>query len=250
MRAERDGGVLTLTLGRPRKLNAMNADEWRALHANLRAAGDDEDLRVVVLRAEGRAFCAGNDIDAMAACRTRAEARAYFLDTMLPAFEAMATSPLPVVAGVGGPALGGGVELVQFCDLVVAARSATFALPEVRVGVWPTVFLGAAPWTGQRRLGQRLALTAEPLTADDALSAGLVTHLADDGDLDRALADVVRSISEGDRNAVAYSKRFANRALVDDGLPAVRAALETLIERTMFTPAYEQGVARFARRHG
>jgi isohexenylglutaconyl-CoA hydratase len=249
VRAERDGAVLTLTLGRPHKLNAMNAEEWRALRSNLRRAEGDEESRVVVLRGEGRAFCAGNDIDAMAACRTRAEAREYFLDTMLPAFEALATSPLPVVAGVGGMALGGGVELVQFCDLAVAARSATFRLPEVRVGVWPTVFLGAAPWIGQRRLGQRMALSAAPLTAEEALSAGLVTHLAGDGELDHALREVALSVAEGERAAVAHSKRFANRALVECGLPAVRAALETLVEQTMFTPAYERGVAGFASRH-
>lgn len=248
MRAVRDGDVLTLTLGRPHKLNAMNADEWRDLHGHIRVAEDDEAIRVIVLRGEGRVFCAGNDIRAMAECRTRAQARAYFIDTMLPAFAAMAISPLPIVAEVGGPALGGGVELVQFCDLAVAARSATFRLPEVRVGVWPTVFVGAAPSISLRRLAQRMALTTEPLTAEEALAAGLVTHVADDADLAATVARAARGAADGARDAVAWTKRFANRALIDDGLSAVRAALEALIEQTMFTPEYDQGVAGFTDR--
>lgn len=248
MRAVRDGRVLSLTLGRPEKLNAMNAREWRDLHAAIREAEDDEALGAVVLRAEGRAFCAGNDLTAMARCRTRAQARDYFLDTMLPAFTAMATSPLPIIAEVGGMALGGGVEVVQFCDLAVAARSATFRLPEVRVGVWPTVFAGAAPWVGQRRLAQRLALTTEPLTAEEACAAGLVTHVVDDAELPAATAEIARGVAEGARGSVAQAKRFANRALVEHGLPAVREALETLIEQTMFTADYEKGVAGFTGR--
>ncbi|MBC6456515.1 enoyl-CoA hydratase/isomerase family protein [Actinomadura sp. HBU206391] len=248
MRTVRDGHLLTLTLGRPDKLNAMNAPEWRALHAAVRKAEDDEGVRVIVLRAEGRAFCAGNDLTAMAECRTRAQARAYFLDTMLPAFAAMATSPLPIIAEVGGMAIGGGVELIQFCDLAVAARSATFRLPEVRVGVWPTVFAGAAPSLGQRRLAQVLALTTEPLTAEQARAAGLVTHVVDDAELAEATAEVARGVANGARAAVGHTKRFANRELIEHGLPAVRAALEVMIEQTMFTPEYEHGVAGFTGR--
>lgn len=250
MRVDRDGGVHTVTFGRPEKLNAMNAAQWRELHAALRAAEADDDARVVVLRAEGRAFCAGNDIEAMAACRTRAEARSYFVDTMLPAFEALATTPLPVVAAVGGMTLGGGVEIVQFCDLAVAARSATFRLPETRVGVWPTVFAGAAPYVGQRRLTQTMAIAGATLSAAEAKDGGLVTHVAPDAELDAAVADVVAEVTAGSRAAVAYTKRFANRALVDEGLPAVRAALHELVDHTMGTPEYEHLVSGFTGRKG
>ncbi|WP_243716245.1 enoyl-CoA hydratase/isomerase family protein [Actinomadura darangshiensis] len=244
----RDGRLVTLTLGRPNKLNAMDADEWRALHHHIRAAEDDQNVHAIVLRAEGRAFCAGNDIAAMSACRTRAQARAYFLDTMLPAFTAMATTPLPIIAEVGGMALGGGVELVQFCDLAVAARSATFRLPELRVGVWPTVFAGAAPYLGQRRLAQRLALTARPISAEEAREADLITHVADDADLTATVAEIAAEVTAGARGATGQAKRFANRALVEQGLPAVRAALETMVEQTMFTAEYEAGVSGFTGR--
>lgn len=248
MRVDHDGAVHHVTLGRPEKLNAMNAEQWRQLHAALRAAEADDDARAVVIRAEGRAFCAGNDIEAMAGCRNRAEARAYFLDTMLPAFELMATTPLPVVAAVGGMALGGGVEIVQFCDLVVAAESATFRLPETRVGVWPTVFAGAAPSLGQRRLTQTMAIAGATLSAADARAAGLVTHVAPDAELDAAVADVVAGVTAGGRAAVAYTKRFANRGLVTDGLPAVRAALEDLVDHTMGTSEYQELVRGFTGR--
>jgi enoyl-CoA hydratase/carnithine racemase len=244
----RDGPVRTLTLDRPGKLNAMDAAQWRALHTALREAEADEETRVVVLRGEGRAFCAGNDIAAMAACRQRAEARAYFVDTMLPAFEAMATSPLPIVARVDGLALGGGAELVLFCDLAVAASTAAFELPETRVGVWATVFLGAAPYAGVQRLARTLALTGSRLSAADANAAGLVTHVAEPQDVDGTVRRVAEEITRGGRHAVASSKRFANRALVHDGLPAVRAALEELVEHTLFGEEYERGVGAFLSR--
>jgi len=245
VKIDRDGPITVLTLSRPAKLNAMDAAEWSALHEAIREAEGDPEVRSLLLRGSGRAFCAGNDIDAMRALRTRAEAERYFLDGMLPAFAAMAESPLPIVAEVHGDALGGGLELVQFCDIVLAADSARFALPEARIGVWATVFLGAAPHLGQHRIAKDLSLTAEPVSAADALHGGLVSRVVPAADLADAARTTALAAARNGPEALAHSKRFANRALLEHGLPAVRDALRTLIRHTLFGAECAEGVDSF-----
>lgn len=245
MKSEVLGSVLHLTLDRPESLNALNTDQWTQLLEQLRAAEDDPAIRVVLLSAEGRVFCAGNDIKETSRFAGKRDARTYFLDLMVPALAALASSRLPIVAAAHGMALGAGLELLQFCDVVVAGESCRFQLPETRIGLWATVYLGSASYSTDRRTSQYLALTAEPISAPDALRAGLITAVVPDEQLwDEALS-VAETIARNAPAAVAVSKAFANRTLVNEGLPVVRDALTSLIEHTIFEPEGQEGVASF-----
>lgn len=241
----RDEGVVTFTLNRPHKRNALNSDSWSGILDELRKAEADPTVRVVVIRSEGPVFCAGNDIKESEAFPTASDAKRYFHDTMVPAMEAMARSPLPIIAAVHGPAMGGGFELVQFCDIVIAAESAWFQLPETRLGLWATVFVGATHGLGLRRAAMELALTAEPYSAQQASESGLITRVVPDA----ALADEVARTAEGlltkGRDAIANSKRYANRALIREGLVAVRDALEEHCNVTIFSADGIEGVNAF-----
>src|SRR5699024_9002277 len=132
----------------------------------------------------------------------------YFITGMLPTFRAIATSALPVIAVVEGSALGGGVELATWSDIVIATETATFALPEAGIGVWATVYLGAMPSASNRRLGARLALVGDTLGHQEAKQLGLATYAVTTDELDQTLIDVLDGIRTSGPEALARSKRW------------------------------------------
>lgn len=245
MKSETLGPIRHLILDRPESLNALNTAQWTALLRELRSAEDDPGIRVILLSAEGRAFCAGNDIKESSRFSGKSEARAYFLDLMVPALAALATSRLPIVAAAHGMALGAGLELLQFCDVVVASESCRFQLPETRIGLWATVYLGSASYSTDRRMSQYLALSAAPITAAEAHRAGLVTSVVPDNQVWDSALTIAETIAGNAPEAVAISKAYANRTLVNEGIPVVRDALNSLIERTIFAPEGLEGIRSF-----
>ncbi len=245
MRVSTDGAVRLLTLNRPNKLNALNTAAWSDLLRELRAAEADGAIRVILLRAEGRVFCAGNDITETSRFAGPSEARAYFLDLMVPTLAALASSRLPVIAEAHGMALGAGLELLQFCDVVLAAESCRFQLPETRIGLWATVFLGSASYTSNRRMTQYLALTGEAISAQQAVDAHLVTRVVPDDEIEDAGLHTAHIIAGRAPRATAVSKRFANHTMLTESLPVVREALTQLIADTLFSSEGREGVASF-----
>jgi enoyl-CoA hydratase/carnithine racemase len=187
---ERDAALAVVTLNRPRKLNAMGHGFWPELRQVLAELEADAALRCVIITGAGdKAFSAGGDIASLAELGDVVDRRAYQQDAMR-TFMAVEQSPLPIIAAVNGYAFGGGCELAMHCDLIVAGEGATFAQPEVRVGIMP----GAG---GTQRLvravgkfrAMKMLLTGEPVSARDALAMGLASEVvADEQVFDRALA--------------------------------------------------------------
>ena len=209
--------VLVLTLSRPRAKNALNAELMEDLRLALAQAAQQEFVRAVVVTGQGGNFCAGADISAFDNFRTaplvgdRSSCGQLFWDEL-------SSFPKPVIAAVEGYALGGGCELALACDIVVAAESAKFGLPEVKLGVIP----GAGGTQNLiRSVGKAAAmqmlLTGAPITADDARKMGLASTLcAEDQALEVALK-IGHTISENSPTAVALAKNAALAAL-DTGL--------------------------------
>ena len=191
----RSGVVLTLTLDRPDQLNALTDELSDALASELEAAATDDDLRVVVIRGAGRAFCAGADI-AGADAPMQLDVRA--LDRANRIVRALTRLDKPVVAAVHGPAAGVGCSIALACDLAVAAESSTFLLAFARIGLMPDGGSSAsvAASIGRAR-AMRMALLAEPLTGREAYDVGLVSHLADDDAFEVVVADVVARLAAG-----------------------------------------------------
>jgi enoyl-CoA hydratase len=195
--SQRIGYVTVLTMNRPDALNALNRELMRELNTALEHADADPEVGCVVITGEGRAFCAGADVSELDG--------ATVTDTLAPdgfarqPFELLARYRKPVIAAVGGLALGGGCELALASDIVVAAESAKFGLPEVKLGLMP----GAG---GTQRLvhaigkakAMRLLLTGDMFTAADALTAGLIAEVVPDGE---HLAASVRLAERIARNA-------------------------------------------------
>lgn len=161
--------VAEITINRPEKSNALNAGVRKGLFAAIKRANDDDNCRVVILTGAGnRAFCAGADLVEMAATAASLPPKDF-----TPFIRRNVDLDKPIIAAVNGPAIAGGFHLVQTCDLVIASRTATFAIMEARRG---RGFPWAIPLTRQlpRRIMVELLITAEPITADRAYDLGFV----------------------------------------------------------------------------
>jgi methylglutaconyl-CoA hydratase len=208
LRVERDGDLLRITLARPERRNAFNAELIADLHE---AFSDVGDARVVVLAGDGESFCAGADVEWQRSSIDLSEEEnvqdALRLFRML---EAVDSCPAPVVARVQGYALGGGSGLVACADVVVAAPEATFGFTEVRLGIIPAVispFVFAKIGTGAAR---RFFLTGERFDAQTAVRIGLVHEVA--ADLDEAVDRIAGEILKSGPEATRAAKRLAREA--------------------------------------
>lgn len=158
-------GVLTLTLNRPERFNPLSREMIAAIQAELDAIASDASVRVVILAAAGRGFCAGHDLKEMRAHTEDASWEQELFDACSQMMIALTEIPQPVIARVHGIATAAGCQLVSMCDLAVAAETATFAMPGVNIGVFcSTPAVGVVRNIGRKRAMEML-LTGEPIGA-------------------------------------------------------------------------------------
>ena len=243
-----DRGVLTLTLDRADKRNALNAELIDALHAALDRVDLDAAVRVVVIRGAGKDFCAGADLAELLASADRAldenELAARRLGLL---FERIRLLPKPVIAAVHGRALAGGAGLATACDLVVAGASSQLGYPEIERGFVPAMVMTIL----RRLVGERVAFdlvaTGRVLGAEEARQLGLVTRVVgDDRVADEADAIALR-MAAGSATALALTKRLFYDL---DGLSfADGIALGARVNAAArATPDFQQAIARFLER--
>lgn len=217
-------GVATLTLNRPQAHNALNAAMIAELSAAAAQLGCDPAVRVVVLAAAGRSFCAGGDIgwfrDTLALDRAGRVVQSAALGHM---FEALAALPKPLIGRIHGAAYGGGVGMVSVCDLAIGADTARFGLTEVRLGLIPA---NISPHV-VNRIGPARAratmLSGALFGADRALRIGLLDDCAPEAALDAAIDATVAAHLQAPPGAVAATKRLIADVFTTD--PAERVEL-------------------------
>src|SRR6516164_507546 len=182
--SSRDGGVARVTLNRPDRFNPLSSAMIAALQAEADAIAADPDVRVVVLAAHGRGFCAGHDLKEMRAHVGDKGWPRQLFDDCSRMMLALTRLPQPVIARVQGIATAAGCQLVSMCDLAVAAETATFALPGVNIGVFcSTPAVGVSRNIARKRVMEML-LTGRPIDSATALSWGLVNRVVPDSRLD------------------------------------------------------------------
>ncbi len=201
------GPLVTLTLNRSERFNPLSSPMIAALQAQLDAVAGDDTVRVVVLAAAGRGFCAGHDLREMRSHAGDDTWQRRLFDDCSRMMLTLTRLPQPVIARVHGIATAAGCQLVSMCDLAVAADTATFALPGVNIGVFcSTPAVGVARNVGRKR-AMELLLTGQPVDARTALAWGLVNRVVPAEALDaevKALADLIVARSAA---AVALGKR-------------------------------------------
>jgi methylglutaconyl-CoA hydratase len=201
-------GILTLTLNRPDKRNALSASMLEELSRGLERAELDAEVRVVAIRGAGKDFCAGADLDELLASadRSPAENEAAAL-TLGNVFIRMRRLPKPVVAIIHGRALAGGAGLATGCDIVVARESARMGYPEIQRGFVPAMVMTMLRRAVGEKLAFDLAATGRVLTATEAAGAGLVSRVIPDSEFEPAVSEVLRGLAGAGGSAMALTKR-------------------------------------------
>lgn len=234
-----DNGVVTVTLNRPEVHNAFNEIVIGDLTEALKKAGEEKSARVVVLRGNGKSFCAGGDLNWM---RRMADYNhkqnvedAMRLGTLL---KTLNNLPKPTIGLIHGNAFGGGVGLAACCDITIAEETAQFCLSEVRIGIIPSVI---APYViaamGQNQ-SRRYFLTAERFDGKTAERVGLIDEAVPVGKLDEACENLIAELWNGAPGAQARGKKLI---LDIFGKPIDDAVIQHTVEQIAEARASEEG---------
>lgn len=227
------GPIATVTLDRPELHNAFNEVVIEELSTAFKALGADGGVRAIVLRSEGRSFCAGADIHWMKRMADFTfEENIADATAMADMLRAIRECPKPVIARVHGAAIGGGVGLVAACDVAVAVRSAVFCLSEVKLGIVPAVI---SPYVIEKigaGAARRYALTAERFGADEARRIGLVSEVVDSSEeLDALVGGLADHIRSNGPEAIAVCKQVLSRVTGRDWDDVTEATVRFIAER-------------------
>ncbi len=238
---DQDGHVVTLTLRRPEARNAINGDVAEQLEAALDRYEADDQAWVAILTGEGTVFCAGADLKEIAAGNARR------LSTKRGGFAGfvMRERTKPVIAAINGPAHAGGCEITLACDLVVAADNANFAVPEVKRAL---IAAAGALWRLPRAVGPAKAaemiMTGDPISASEALEAGLVNQVVPGAQLLTAARALADRIAVNAPLAVQASRMVSVQAFDLDIAEMAKASGQAM-QQMMGTDDFKEGPRAF-----
>jgi enoyl-CoA hydratase/carnithine racemase len=243
LRTEDGPGVLRLTLNRPKQFNALSEEMMEALLGEIRRAGQDPSVRVVVIAGSGKAFCAGHDLKEMSATPVVDYYRGLFAECselML----AVQRIPQPVIARVHGVATAAGCQLVAMCDLAVAAIEARFAVSGIQVGLFCSTPSVALSRNVGRKQAFEMLVTGDFIGAEEAKARGLVNRVVPADQLDAEIAKIAASIVDKPAVAIAMGKSQFYRQLESRIEVAYALASETMASN-MMEEAAQEGVRAF-----
>ncbi|HEX7643718.1 MAG TPA: enoyl-CoA hydratase/isomerase family protein [Burkholderiaceae bacterium] len=206
---ERKGHTATVQLNRPEMRNAFNEHSIAELTDAFRTLGANDEVRAVVLAAQGTAFCAGADLNWMKkmAAYTHEENRADAAQ-LAEMLYAMYTCPKPIVARVQGDCYAGGMGLVSVCDIAVAVEEANFCLSEVKLGLIPATISPYVIKAMGENAARRYFLTAERFSATEAQRIGFVHQVVKSDALDETVGEILRQLCNASPHAVREAKRL------------------------------------------
>lgn len=239
----RDGGLATVTLNRPEKLNAFDKAMWQALTADIRALSADESVRAIVLTGAGSAFCPGADISEFASQRgSPAQAHAYGR-IMDEAYAALRSCPHPLVARIRGACTGVGMIVALLCDLRISGESGRFGAPVSRLGLaMPLSEFAILFEEVGKAAALEIVLEARVFDAREALAKGIVQRVVGEEALDEAVAETLGRISAGAPLVHRWHKSFARR-LAAGGAPTGDEIADSY--QSFATADYREGIAAF-----
>ncbi|NMM26419.1 MAG: enoyl-CoA hydratase [Glaciimonas sp.] len=239
----RSGGIVTLTLNRAAQFNALSEQMMDALQAALEAVAQDATVRVVVLAAEGRAFCAGHDLKQM-----RATSELGYYQTLFTQCSKLMLTiqqlPQPVIARVQGIATAAGCQLVAMCDLAVASSAARFAVSGINLGLFCATPSVALSRNVSRKQALEMLLTGDFIDAQTAMARGLINRVVAPEQLDAEIARLTAGILTKPAVAVAMGKQLFYQQL-EMGIDAAYQLAGQTMACNMMDPAAQEGVQAF-----
>lgn len=243
-----DGAIARITLNRPEKRNALNEELIAELKDTLALAAEEKQVRVVLLTGAGQDFCAGADLAAFDRAATEG-----VLDHLATAreladlFLAIRNHPKPVVSAVQGRALAGGCGLATSCDLVLAAESALFGYPEVKIGFIPAMVMAILRRSVSEKRAFELLAIGDPIGTMEALRIGLINRMFPDHEFKSNVEMYVEALAMKSASALSLTKSLLYHI---DGMTfgaAIEAGARANALARM-TDAAKLGIARFARK--
>jgi enoyl-CoA hydratase len=215
---EMSGNVLTITLNRPEKLNALTPEIYTFIGDQINQASADPACRAIVLRGNGRAFSAGFDLTLEMGERTHEDKLHALHEIANRARWAVWHCKKPVIAAIHGYCMGGAFELVLPCDFTIATESCRLGEPEILFGEGPAFMM--VPWLVNHKIAKDILLTGRQFTAAEALRMGIVSTVVPDGDLDAAVEALTGTLCRLPPSAVSVNKVGINRAYEAQGMAA------------------------------
>lgn len=244
----RQDGVLTITLNRPESRNALSEFMMRALQLTLAEAADEDDIRVIVLAANGPVFCAGHDLRELSAHRSDADKGLAFYRSIFAQCSHLMTSivrhPKPVIARVHALATAAGCQLVASCDLAVASSAAKFATPGVNIGLFCSTPMVALSRNVPRKAAMEMLLTGEAVDAEEARRIGLVNRVSAPDELVKDTHDLARFIAAKPRATLRLGKEaFYHQAEL--GMSSAYDYVSEVMTQNMLHAEAKEGIGAF-----
>jgi len=240
-----ENSILTITLNRPEKRNALNDALVKSLKEVLREADSNERLRAIVIRGAGKDFCSGADLSALQKiAESDVMENLADAENLLELFSLVRKIKIPVIAAVHGRALAGGCGLATACDLVLATKSARFGYPEVKIGFVAAMVMAILRRNLSEKRAFELVTQGFEFSSDEAEKIGLINRVFDDETFDEDVKKYISVYEKVSRSAVVLSKKLLYQM---DGM-TFDTALETGAEVNTIarlTEDCQKGIARF-----
>lgn len=241
VRVENRGPLLSITLARPERRNAITVAMYAALADAVEQATNDETIRALLFRGDGVDFAAGNDLADFLQVRPGGDEEIAVWRFL----RALVACKLPLIAAVHGNCVGIGTTMLLHCDLVVAEEGARFSLPFVDLGLVPEAASSLLlPRLAGRRLAAKYLLLAEPFGVDEALSVGLVSHRAAEGKLEQVVGEIIDRLLAKPPAALRETQRLLRHGSSDEIVERMRLESAIFGER-LASPEVKQAIGAF-----
>ena len=243
-----DGGAARITLNRPEKRNALNDALVAGLKDSLAQASENEAVRVIVITGAGNDFCSGADLSALQKIAAASVAEnVEDAHSLMDLFLLIRQVKIPVIAAVRGRALAGGCGLATACDIVLAARSARFGYPEVKIGFVPAMVMAILRRNVSEKRAFELVTLGAEISADEAEGIGLVNKVFSDEVFDSEVESYARRFEKVSRSAVGLSKSLLYQIDGMSFVDALQAGQDVNVAARM-TEDCQEGIARFLKK--
>jgi enoyl-CoA hydratase/carnithine racemase len=237
-----EGRVVTITLNRPARRNALSLRLMLELTECLEALGANPAVRAVILRSAGNVFCSGHDLSEMTGQDINYYRRIFDVCTRL--MEKVQAIPQPVIAAVQGVATAAGCQLVATCDLAVASQAAAFATPGVKIGLFCTTPMVALTRAIGRKRAMQMLLTGEFIDAHTAAEWGLINDVVSPLELDASAADLAKKVADASPLVVAIGKQ-AFYSQIDLEQPKAYAYAKEVMALNALAADAQEGMTAF-----
>ena len=240
-----ENSIFTITLNRPEKRNALNDALINSLKEALRNADKDENLRAILIKGAGKDFCSGADLSALQKI-SESDVIENLEDaqSLMELFVLMRKVKIPIIAAVHGRALAGGCGLATACDIVLAAKSATFGYPEVKIGFVPAMVMAILRRNLSEKKSFELITQGFNFSSEDALNFGLINRVFEDESFESDVQNYISVYEKVSRSAVILSKKLLYQmdGMTFDTAIEVGAEVNTIAR---LTEDCQKGIARF-----